>query len=312
MKSIYFAGGCFWGLQKFFDQFGGVLKTEAGYANGPDEVPGYQQVCAGSGHAETVRVDYDETSISLTRLLEYFFKVIDPLSVNRQGNDRGIQYRTGIFYSEDAQLDEIKPVYEAEQRKAGRPLAVQLEPLRNFFPAEEYHQKYLDKNPGGYCHIPKEYFSLGSHEPDGSAEDAGEELRRRIGDEAYEVTQNAATEPPFTGKYDHFFEKGIYVDVVSGQPLFSSEDKFDSGCGWPAFTQPIEKGAVTERIDNSHGMIRTEVRSVEADSHLGHVFNDGPALSGGLRYCINSASLRFVSYENLEKQGYGAYKKLFR
>ena len=160
MKSIYFAGGCFWGVQKFFDQFDGVLKTEAGYANGPDEAPSYQQVCAGSGHAETVRVDYDETIISLGRLLEYFFTVIDPLSVNRQGNDKGIQYRTGIFYSEDAQLDEIKPVYATEERKAGKPLAVKLEPLRNFFSAEEYHQKYLDKNPGGYCHIPKEYFSL--------------------------------------------------------------------------------------------------------------------------------------------------------
>ena len=160
MKSIYFAGGCFWGLQKYFDQFDGVLKTEAGYANGPDEAPGYQQVCAGSGHAETVRVDYDETIISLKRLLEYFFTVIDPLSVNRQGNDTGIQYRTGIFCSEDAQLDEIKPVYASEERKAGKSLAVKLEPLHNFFPAEEYHQKYLDKNPGGYCHIPKEYFSL--------------------------------------------------------------------------------------------------------------------------------------------------------
>ena len=161
MKSIYFADGCFWGLQKFFDQFDGVLKTEVGYANGPDEALSYQQVCAGSGHAETVRVDYDETIISLKRLVEYFFTVIDPLSVNRQGNDRGIQYRTGIFYSEDTQLDEIKPVYLSEERKAGKSLAVKLEPLRNFFSAEEYHQKYLDKNPGGYCHIPKEYFSLG-------------------------------------------------------------------------------------------------------------------------------------------------------
>ena len=184
MKSIYFAGGCFWGLQKFFDQFDGVLQTEAGYANGPDEAPSYQQVCAGSGHAETVRVDYDETIISLKRLLEYFFTVIDPLSVNRQGNDRGIQYRTGIFYSEDTQLDEIKPVYASEESKAGKPLAVKLEPLRNFFSAEEYHQKYLDKNPGGYCHIPKEYFSLGSQGQGGLVEDRGEQLRRRIGDTA--------------------------------------------------------------------------------------------------------------------------------
>ena len=164
MKTIYLAGGCFWGLQKFFDQFDGVVKTEAGYANGPDEAPSYRQVCAGSGHAETVRIDYDETIISLKSLLEYFFMVIDPLSVNRQGNDKGIQYRTGIFYSEDAQLGEIKPIYASEERKVGKPLAVKLEPIRNFFPAEEYHQKYLDKNPGGYCHIPKEYFSLAPQE----------------------------------------------------------------------------------------------------------------------------------------------------
>ena len=311
MKSIYLAGGCFWGLQKFFDQFAGVAYTEVGYANGPNEAPSYQEVCASSGHAETVRVVYDEKKLSLPKLLEYYFMVIDPLSVNRQGNDAGIQYRTGIYYTDAGQLEEIQPVFAQEQKKAGAPLAVELKPLENFFPAEEYHQKYLDKNPGGYCHIPRSYFSLPRPKAEAPAAEGPEALRKRIGDLAYEVTQNAATERAFTGEYDDFFEKGIYVDVVSGEPLFSSFDKYDSGCGWPAFSKPISGDALSERVDLTHGMVRTEVRSGGADSHLGHVFNDGPAETGGLRYCINSAALRFVPYEELEAQGYGEYKKRF-
>jgi len=160
MKTIYLAGGCFWGMQKFLDQFDGVKSTQVGYANGPDTAPSYQEVCKSSGHAETVRVDYAPGEISLTALLKFYFMVIDPLSVNRQGNDRGIQYRTGIYYTEDEQLPEIEAVYRAEEQKAGAKLAVELGRLRNFFPAEEYHQKYLDKNPTGYCHIPSHYFNL--------------------------------------------------------------------------------------------------------------------------------------------------------
>ena len=160
-KTIYLAGGCFWGMQKFFDQFDGVLRTQVGYANGPDKAPTYKQVCSDSGHAETVRIDYDENRISLEELLGYYFMVIDPLSVNRQGNDAGIQYRTGIYYTEEAQLERIRTVYRAEEAKAGAKFAVELEPLKNFFQAEEYHQKYLDKNPGGYCHISESYFHLG-------------------------------------------------------------------------------------------------------------------------------------------------------
>ena len=164
MKTIYLAGGCFWGTQKFFEQFEGVLHTEVGYANGPDEAPSYQDVCRGSGHAETVRIDYDETRISLTQLLDYYFLTIDPLSVDRQGGDAGHQYRTGVYYTEEAQLGEIRAVYEREQTKAGAPLAVELLPLGNFFPAEEYHQNYLDKNPGGYCHIPQRLLRLAESE----------------------------------------------------------------------------------------------------------------------------------------------------
>ena len=174
IKTIYLAGGCFWGTQKFFDQFQGVVSTEVGYANGPDDVnspddknspasaPTYQDVCNNSGHAETVRIDYDDSVLSLTELLNYYFLVIDPLSVNKQGGDVGIQYRTGIYYTSEEQLPEIEAVYREQEEKAGAKLAVELEPLRNFYSAEEYHQKYLDKNPGSYCHIPARYFHLQS------------------------------------------------------------------------------------------------------------------------------------------------------
>ena len=160
MKTIYLAGGCFWGMQQFFDQFGCVIRTEVGYANGPEKAPSYEEVCADSGHAETLRIDYDEQAITLTALLDYYFMVIDPLSVNRQGHDEGIQYRTGIYYTDASLLPEIEAVYRKEEEKAGAKLAVELEPLRNFYPAEEYHQKYLVKNPGGYCHIPSGYLHL--------------------------------------------------------------------------------------------------------------------------------------------------------
>ena len=161
MNRIYLAGGCFWGVQKFFDQFDGVRATEVGYANGPDAAPTYREVCDSSGHAETVRIDYDEAVMPLDRLLDYYFMVIDPLSVNRQGGDAGIQYRTGIYYTDPGQLPVIRAACERVQAELGAPLAVEVQPIQNFFTAEEYHQKYLDKNPGGYCHIPRAMFALG-------------------------------------------------------------------------------------------------------------------------------------------------------
>ena len=160
MRTIYLAGGCFWGMQKFFDQFEGVLATEVGYANGPDRAPSYQDVCHDSGHAETVRIDYDEGKLSLEKLMDLYFMVIDPLSVNRQGGDAGIQYRTGVYYTDPSQLPALQAAFDRESRKLGAPLAVELLPLQNFFPAEAYHQKYLDKNPGGYCHIPAKMMHL--------------------------------------------------------------------------------------------------------------------------------------------------------
>ena len=308
MKTIYLAGGCFWGTQKFFDQFEGILETEVGYANGPTENPSYREVCMKSGHAETVKVVYDPGIISLEKLIEYYFMTIDPLAYHRQGADKGIQYRTGIYYVDNEDLPVLEACYAKEQAKYSQIMEVELLPLENFYTAEEYHQKYLDKNPGGYCHIPKKLLELQKNE---KRIETDEELRERIGDLAYEVTQNAATERLFTGEYDAFFEMGLYVDVVSGEPLFTSMDKYDSGCGWPAFSKPISDDAVVESMDTSHFMVRTEVRSSGSNSHLGHVFTDGPEESGGLRYCINSASLRFIPVGDLEAEGYGEYLSLF-
>ena len=163
-ERIYLAGGCFWGTQKFFDQFPGVLETEVGYANGPTEAPSYQDVCASSGHAETVRIDYDAEAVSLTRLLDWYFLTVDPTAYHRQGGDKGIQYRTGIYYTDPAQLPEIEARYAQEQAKYRQPLLVELKPIENFYPAEEYHQKYLEKNPGGYCHVPQRLMHLAEEE----------------------------------------------------------------------------------------------------------------------------------------------------
>lgn len=306
MKTIYFAGGCFWGVQKFFNQFTGIKDTQVGYANGPNKSPSYEEVCNSFGHAETVKVDYDEKIISLKQLLEYYFMIINPLSLNKQGNDIGVQYRTGIYYTSPEQIPIIKEICEKKEKQLGKKLAVEVLALQNFFLAETHHQMYLDKNPNGYCHIPKSMFNINKIKKERNEKD----LRNRIGDLAYEVTQNSATEKPFTGKYDKFFEKGIYVDIVSGEPLFISSDKFDSGCGWPAFSKPINKDTIIEKKDFSHGMVRTEVRSSKANSHLGHVFDDGPKKGGGLRYCINSAALKFIPIENMEKEGYGEYINL--
>ncbi|MDE6322457.1 MAG: peptide-methionine (R)-S-oxide reductase MsrB, partial [Muribaculaceae bacterium] len=276
-----------------------------GYANSIVPNPTYEQVCSGRTHAaETVKVIYDDTKVGLTDLLTLYFKSIDPLSKYRQGNDTGTQYRTGIFYTDPNDSTVVYSCLETLQRRYKDPIAIEFGSLINFFPAEDYHQDYLYKNPGGYCHINPQLFKEARLV--GKVNEGKEELRKRLTPLQWEVTQNAATEPPFTNEYDHEFRKGIYVDIVDGTPLFISTDKFDSGCGWPAFSRPIDDALISEHVDKSFGRIRTEVRSAKSGSHLGHVFNDGPAELGGQRYCINSAALRFIPLEQMEHEGYAS------
>lgn len=310
-KTIYFAGGCFWGVEKYFSCIEGVVETEAGYANGDTENPTYEEVCERhTGHAEAVRVVYESEKVRLERLLDLFYQIIDPTSIDRQGNDRGPQYRTGIYYSDEADRPIIIQSLVRLQRLYEKPLAVEAEPLRLFCPAEEYHQKYLDKNPSGYCHIGRDRFEAARNANRRYHSKSQEELARTLTKMQYEVTQNRGTEPPYRNQYWNQFQEGIYVDITTGEPLFLSTDKFDSGCGWPSFAKPIASSSLTEIQDESHGMERTEVRSRLGDSHLGHVFSDGPIERGGLRYCINSSSLRFVPKDKMAAEGYQEYLPL--
>lgn len=308
-KTIYLAGGCFWGTEHLMELVDGVVDTEVGYANGVVENPSYEQVCTGdTGAAETVKVTYDDDRVALSTLLRLYFRSIDPLSLNRQGNDCGTQYRTGIYYTDPADAEVVTAEVATLQRRHKQPLALEYGELRNFYPAEEYHQQYLDKNPRGYCHVSRELFAeaaaIGHKEREEHDASRKSELRKRLTPLQWEVTQNGATERPFVNEYDHEFRPGIYVDVTDGTPLFVSSDKYDSGCGWPAFSQPIDQELITRHTDTSYGRVRTEVRSSASGAHLGHVFNDGPAETGGLRYCINSASLRFVPLDRMAAEGY--------
>ena len=304
MAEIYLAGGCFWGLEEYFSRVSGVLQTSVGYANGQVETTNYQLIKE-TDHAETVQVIYDEKLVSLREILLYYFRVIDPLSVNQQGNDRGRQYRTGIYYLEEADLPTINTVVREQELLIGRKIAVEVEKLRHYILAEDYHQDYLKKNPGGYCHIDvrdaeKPLIDAANYEKPSQAV-----LRESLSEESYRVTQEAATEAPFSNAYDQTFEEGIYVDITTGEPLFFAKDKFASGCGWPSFSRPISKELIHYYQDLSHGMERIEVRSRSGNAHLGHVFTDGPQELGGLRYCINSASLRFIAKDEMEEAGYG-------
>ena len=308
-KKIYLAGGCFWGTDHLFSLVDGVVKTAAGYANSKVAYPSYEEVCTGrTGAAETVEVVYDDTKVGLTDLLSIYFRSIDPTTLNRQGNDIGTQDRTGIYYTDPADLPAIEAFVAAVQRRHTEPLAVEVGPLVNFYPAELYHQEYLYKNPQGYCHVDPALFEEVRNRKARNLDKA--ELRERLTPLQWEVTQNGATERPFINEYDHEFRKGIYVDITDGTPLFVSSRKYNSGCGWPAFSRPIDPSLITEHTDTSFGRVRTEVRSASSGAHLGHVFPDGPQDDGGMRYCINSASLRFVPAEDMEAEGYGGYLDL--
>ncbi len=308
-----FAGGCFWCMVAPFDQLPGVVRVVSGYTGGHKENPTYEEVCAGgTGHAEAVQITYDPSVISYRELLNVFWRQIDPTDPGGQFYDRGDSYRTAIFYHDEEQR-RLAEESKRELEQSGRfdkPIVTEIVPAGKFYPAEEYHQDYYRKNPLRY-----RMYRQGSGRDEFIArhwtmKKDREELRKKLTPLQYEVTQNNATEPPFQNEYWNHFEDGIYVDVVSGEPLFSSLDKFDAGCGWPSFTKPLPDAHIVEKLDLSHNMVRTEVRSGLADSHLGHVFPDGPEPTG-LRYCINSAALRFIPKDRLEEEGYGRYLHLF-
>ena len=319
LREIWLAGGCFWGVEEYFSRIEGVYDVVSGYANGNTENPSYQDVIAGSGHAETVHITYDKTAVDLETLLIHYFRIINPVSINKQGNDIGEQYRTGIYYKNEGDLPVIEAVIANEQEKYDKPIQVEVEPLEQFFDAEEYHQDYLKKNPNGYCHVdfgnlddPVErvvdsYYKDGEIyiAPGDYPKPSDEEIKAMLTDSQYAVTQQSATEYAFSNEYFDNHDPGIYVDVVTGEPLFASEDKYDSGCGWPSFVKPITEDVVTYKTDSSYNMIRVEVRSRVGDSHLGHVFDDGPTDRGGKRFCINSASIRFIPKDEMEAEGYG-------
>ena len=310
LKDIYLAGGCFWGVEHYMARVYGVYDAVSGYANGNTENPTYQEVIwKNTGHAETVHVRYDPERVNLEKLLTHFFQIIDPTLLNQQGNDRGTQYRTGIYYTDEADKSFIDLVVAKEQERYDEPIVTEVEPLKNFTVAEEYHQDYLEKNPDGYCHI--EFDSLENQEipslidPTLYPKPSDEDIKKMLTKEQYRVTQGNGTEMAYSNEYWDLYDPGIYVDIVTGEPLFSSADKYDSMCGWPSFTKPIDPAVVLEYEDTSYNMIRTEVRSRSGDSHLGHVFNDGPIDRGGLRYCINSAAIKFIPQAEMEAAGYG-------
>ena len=298
-KEIYLAGGCFWGVEAYFRKIKGVLDTSVGYANGRTDQTTYNNIGM-TGHSETVKVSFDQEQVSLTQILEYYFAIIDPASKNKQGNDVGTQYRTGIYFINEADETVIKRFVNSQQKFYKEKIQVEIMPVANYVNAEEYHQKYLQKNPNGYCHINI------SKDPE---EVIKEKRIKLLGQARYQITTLNGTEPPFNNEYSENHEKGIYVDVITGEPLFISTDKFDSGCGWPSFTKAVLKDSLEEKEDKAFGMKRVEVRSKGSNTHLGHVFEDGPKDKGRLRYCMNSASLRFVAEAEMISEGYEDFLK---
>jgi peptide methionine sulfoxide reductase msrA/msrB len=284
----------------------------SGYTGGEKENPTYEEVCSNTtGHLEAVQITFQPEIFPYENLLELFWQQIDPTDEGGQFYDRGESYKTAIFYhsEEQKQLAEKSKQMLEESGKFTKPIVTMIVEAKPFYPAEDYHQDFYKKSTARY----KQYRTGSGRDKfieqywKGKDQQA---LKEALSPIQYEVTQNNGTEPPFRNEFWNHEEEGIYVDIVSGKPLFSSTDKYDAGCGWPSFTKPIQELEVIEKMDTTHGMLRTEVRSKTADSHLGHVFNDGPG-PNGLRYCINSAALRFIPKEDLEREGYGQYTRLF-
>lgn len=308
LKEVWLAGGCFWGVEAYMARIYGVYDVTSGYANGNIDNPTYEQVSSGkTNFAETVHVLYDPQRVSLENLLTSFFKVVDPTSKNKQGNDVGSQYRSGIYFKDKMDKLVIDKVIQSEQKKYTTNISTEVLPVNKFFLAEEYHQDYLEKNPNGYCHI--DFSNLSSEvvkiDVNKYPRPSNEELKVKLTDIQYKVAVENNTESAFSNEYFDNHEAGLYVDVVTGEPVFSSKDKYDSGCGWPSFTKPIEPEVIVLKVDNKFNMIRTEVRSRSGNIHLGHVFDDGPKDKGGKRYCINSASIKFIAKDKMEAAGYG-------
>lgn len=314
-KLATFAGGCFWCMVKPFDQYEGVRKVVSGYTGGHTENPTYEEVCSDTtDHIEAIQITFDDEVISYEELLNIYWKQIDPTDSGGQFNDRGHKYKTVIFYHDEEQKElAYKSKRELEESKIfNLPIVTEILPATVFYEAEDYHQDYYKKNPNHYYRY---YVGSGRYFFTKESWDRNnvdrELLKEKLTPIQFEVTQNDKTEPPFKNEYYDNKEEGIYVDIVSGDVLFSSKDKFDSGCGWPSFTKPVKETSIMEKSDFTHGMFRTEVRSSKANSHLGHVFDDGPKEFGGLRYCINSASLKFIPKNRMKDDGYEDYLYLF-